>query len=90
MTVLPWNSSTLLKCIVYLQWMEPGADVLKNFTCNYHSVMKPVSTVIYSQFMEIPSFSVTKLYYLGNYHGMTVNYIGVIFNTGTRQYPRSS
>ncbi len=27
--------------------------------------------------MVIPSFCVIKLYYLGNYHGMTINYHGI-------------
>jgi hypothetical protein len=41
----------------------PGANVIKLFTA-----------VIYCHSMVIPSFCVIKLYYLGNYHGMAVNY----------------
>jgi hypothetical protein len=28
--------------------------------------------------MVMPSFCVIKLYYLGNYHGMAVNYCGIL------------
>jgi hypothetical protein len=36
--------------------------------------------------MVIPSFCVIKLYYLGNYHGMTVNYHGIklFYNIGEK------
>ncbi len=44
----------------------PGANVIKLFTA-----------VIYCHSMVIPSFCVIKLYYLGNYHGMAVNYQGI-------------
>jgi hypothetical protein len=44
----------------------PGANVIKLFTA-----------VIYCHSMVIPSFCVIKLYYLGNYHGMAVNYHGI-------------
>ncbi len=41
----------------------PGPNVIKLF-----------SVVSYRHSMVIPSFCVIKLYYLGNYHGMTVNF----------------
>ena len=44
----------------------PGANVIKLFTM-----------VIYCHSMVIPSFCVIKLYYLGNYNGMAVNYHGI-------------
>jgi hypothetical protein len=55
--------------------MEPGANVIKQNT-----------TVIYCHSMVIPSFCVIKLYYLGNYHGMTVNYHGIklFYNIGEK------
>ncbi len=43
--------------------MRPGVNVIKLFTI-----------VIYYHSMVIPSLCVIKLYYLGNYHGMAVNY----------------
>ena len=43
-----------------------GANVIKLFTA-----------VIYCHSMVIPSFCVIKLYYLGNYHGIAVNYHGI-------------
>jgi hypothetical protein len=53
----------------------PGANVIKLFTM-----------VIYCHSMVIPSFCVTKLYYLGNYHGMAVNYHGIklFYNIGQK------
>ena len=45
---------------------SPGANVIKLFTA-----------VIYCHSMVISSFCVIKLYYLGNYHGMAVNYHGI-------------
>jgi hypothetical protein len=45
----------------------PGANVIKLFTA-----------VFYCHPMVIPSFCVIKLYYLGNYHGMAVNYCGTV------------
>jgi hypothetical protein len=45
--------------------IDPWANVIKLFTA-----------VIYHHSMVIPSFCVIKLYYLGNYHGMAVNYHG--------------
>ena len=47
--------------------MPPGANVIKLFTAD-----------IYHHSMLIPSFCVTKLYYLGNYCGMAVNYHSMI------------
>ncbi len=46
--------------------MTPGANV----------IMLPA--VIYHHSMAILSFCVIKLYYLGNYHGMAVNYCGIL------------
>ena len=46
--------------------LTPGANVIKLFTA-----------VIYHHSTVIPSFCVIKLYYLGNYHGMAVNYHGI-------------
>jgi hypothetical protein len=37
---------------------------------------KLLTTVIYYHSMVIPSFCVLKIYYLGNYCGMAVNYHG--------------
>ena len=45
---------------------SPGANVIKLFTA-----------VIYCHSMVIPLFCVIKLYHLGNYHGMAVNYHGI-------------
>ncbi len=51
----------------YLGLVLPsGANVIKLFTA-----------VIYCHSMVISSFCVIKLYYLGNYHGMAVNYHGI-------------
>ena len=47
--------------------MQPGANVIKLFT-----------VVIYHHSMVIPSFCVIKLYYLGNYCGMAINYRGIL------------
>jgi hypothetical protein len=47
--------------------LAPGANVTKLFT-----------TVIYHHSMFIPSFCVIKLYYLGNYSGMALNYQGIL------------
>jgi hypothetical protein len=47
--------------------MIPGADVIKLF-----------AVVIYHHSMVILSFCVIKLYYPENYHGMAVNYHGVL------------
>jgi hypothetical protein len=54
---------------------RPGANVIKIFTA-----------VIYCHSMVIPSFCVIKLYYLGNYHGMAVNYHGIklFYNIGQK------
>ncbi len=56
--------------------LAPGANGIKNFT-----------TVIYCHSMVIPSFCVIKLYYLGNYHGMAVNYHGIklFYNIGQKK-----
>jgi hypothetical protein len=53
----------------------PGANVIKLFTA-----------VIYCHSMVIPSFCVIKLYYLGNYLGMAVNYQGIklFYNIGQK------
>ncbi len=48
------------------QFLPPGANVIKLFTA-----------VIYHHSMVIPSFCVIKLYYLGNYSWMAVNYHGI-------------
>ncbi len=52
-----------------------GANVIKLFT-----------VVIYYHSMVIPSFCVIKLYYLGNYLGMAVNYHGIklFYNIGQK------
>ncbi len=55
-----------------MRWMhcaslhQPGANAMKHFT-----------VVIYCHSMVILSFCVIKLYYLGNYCGMAVNYHGI-------------
>ncbi len=55
--------------------LNPGPNVIKLFTA-----------VSYRHSMVIPSFCVIKLYYLGNYHGMTVNYHGIklFYNIGEK------
>jgi hypothetical protein len=55
--------------------LGPGANVIKLFTM-----------VIYCHSMVIPSFYVIKQYYLGNYHGMAVNYHGIklFYNIGQK------
>jgi hypothetical protein len=55
--------------------LTPGANVIKLFTA-----------VIYCHSMVIPSFCVIKPYYLGNYHGMAVNYQGIklFYNIGQK------
>ena len=54
---------------------RPGANVIKLFTA-----------VIYCHSMVISSFCVIKLYYLGNYHEMAVNYHGIklFYNIGQK------
>jgi hypothetical protein len=47
--------------------LTPGANVIKLFTA-----------VIYHHSRVIPSFCFIKLYYLGNYCGMAVNYHGIL------------
>jgi hypothetical protein len=55
--------------------LAPGANVIKLFTM-----------VIYCYSMLIPSFCVIKLYYLGNYRDMAVNYhsIKLFYNIGQK------
>ncbi len=55
--------------------LHPGANVIKLFTM-----------VIYCHSMVISSFCVIKLYYLGNYLGMAVNYHGIklFYNIGQK------
>ena len=55
--------------------LVPGANVIKLFTA-----------VIYCHSIVTPLFIVIKLYYLGNYHGMTVNYHGIklFYNIGEK------
>jgi len=50
-----------------LQYWSPGANVMKHYTA-----------VIYCHSIVIPSFCVIKLYCLGNYHWMAVNYHGIV------------
>jgi hypothetical protein len=45
----------------------PGANVIKHFTA-----------VIYHYSTVISSFCIIKLYYLGNYCGMAVNYCSIL------------
>ncbi len=49
-------------------------------------VTKLFTAVIYCHSMVTPSFCVIKLYYLGNYHGMAVNYHGIdlFYNIGQK------
>jgi hypothetical protein len=47
--------------------VKPGANVIKLF-----------AAVIYHHSMVIPSFCVIKLCYPENYHGMAVNYHGIL------------
>jgi hypothetical protein len=56
--------------------LDPGPNVIKLFTA-----------VSYRLSMVIPSFCVIKLYYLGNYHGMTENYHGIklFYNIGKKK-----
>ncbi len=55
--------------------LAPGANVIKLFTA-----------VSYCHSMVISSFCVIKLHYLGNYHGMAVNYHGIklFYNIGQK------
>jgi hypothetical protein len=46
---------------------RPGDNVTKLFT-----------TIVYHHSMVILSFFLIKLYYPGNYHGMAVNYHGIL------------
>jgi hypothetical protein len=52
-----------IKCFIL---QAPGENVIKLFTM-----------MIYCHSMVTLSFCVKKLYYLGNYCGMTVNYHGI-------------
>ncbi len=60
---------------IYSYLVTPGANVIKLFT-----------VVTYCHSMVIPSFCVIKLYYLGNYLGMAVNYHGIklFYNIGQK------
>jgi hypothetical protein len=51
----------------------PGANVVKLFTA-----------VIYHYSKVIPSVCVLKLYYLGNYYGMAVNYCSILRKSRVR------
>ncbi len=51
----------------FLQNKHPGANVIELFT-----------EVIYHHSMVIQSFCVIKLYYPENYHGIAVNYHGIL------------
>jgi hypothetical protein len=42
------------------------------------NVIKLIALVIYHHLTVIPSLCVTKLYYLGNYCAMAVNYWGIL------------
>jgi hypothetical protein len=63
-----------LPCYCFIT-LAPGANVIKLFTA-----------VIYCHSMVISSFCVIKVYYLGNYHGMAVNYHGIklFYNIGKK------
>ncbi len=56
--------------------LTPGANFIKLLT-----------VVIYCHSIITPSFCVIKLYYLGNYHGMAVNYhvIDLFYNIGQKK-----
>jgi hypothetical protein len=54
-------------CGICFITLAPGVNVIEKFTM-----------VIYHHSMAIPSFCVIKLYHLGNYHGMAVNYCGIL------------
>jgi hypothetical protein len=42
------------------------------------NVIKNLTVVIYHHSMVIPPFCAIKLYYLGNYHGIAVNYCSIL------------
>jgi hypothetical protein len=54
-------------CRKKFKTLAPGANVIKLFTA-----------VIYHHSMVVPSFCVIKLFNLGNYSGMAVNYQGIL------------
>ncbi len=68
-------SGIIAQLVFHKKSLPSGANVIKLFT-----------TVIYCHSMVIPSFCVIKLYYLGNYHGMAVNYHGIklFYNIGQK------
>ncbi len=47
--------------------LAPGANIIKPFTA-----------VIYHHTMVMPPFCVIKIYYVGDYHRMAVNYWGIL------------
>ncbi len=69
------NVNNYLNTNNYSYLETSGANVIKLFT-----------VVIYCHSMVTPSFCVIKLYYLGNYHGMAVNYHGIdlFYNIGQK------
>ncbi len=69
------NVNNCLYAKIYSYLETSGANVIKLFTA-----------VIYCHSMAIPSFCVIKLFYLGNYHGMAVNYHGIklFYNIGQK------
>jgi hypothetical protein len=73
MSILAHHKHTYITDVESFITLSPGAYVIKLFTA-----------VIYCHSMLIPSFCVIKLYYLGNYHGMAVNYhtIKLFYNIG--------
>ncbi len=70
-----FQGRVFLSLLLLLGLLKPGANVIKLFTA-----------VIYCHSMVISSFCVIKLYYLGNYHGMAVNYDGIklFYNIGQK------
>jgi hypothetical protein len=57
-----------------MEWHS--SNTLKSFI-TWANVIKHFTMVIYCHSAVILSFSVIKLYYLGNYVGMAVNYRGI-------------
>jgi hypothetical protein len=53
--------------LLHVSILRPGDNDVKLFT-----------SVIYDHSMVTQSFCVIKLYYLGNYHEMAVNYNGIL------------
>ncbi len=61
--------------VLIKRWLYKKEFVQKHRTRG--QCYKTFYQVIYCHSIVIPSFCVIKLHYLGNYHGMAVNYLGI-------------